>query len=55
MPRPSTEPITVQRQASNTGVLMVAGRTILIEGGTAIRVCCRRRIAHIYDPLYLGP
>ena len=30
MPRPSTEPITVQRRASNTGVLMVAGQKVAI-------------------------
>lgn len=30
VPRPSTEPITVQRRASNTGVLMVAGQKIAI-------------------------
>ena len=30
VPRPSTEPITVQRRASNTGVIMVAGQKIAI-------------------------
>ncbi len=30
VPRPSTEPITVQRRASNTGVLMVAGQKVAI-------------------------
>lgn len=28
--RPSTEPITVQRRASNTGVIMVAGQKIAL-------------------------
>jgi hypothetical protein len=28
VPRPSTEPITVQRRASNTGVIMAAGQKI---------------------------
>jgi transposase InsO family protein len=30
IPRPSTEPITVQRRASNTGVIMVAGQKVAI-------------------------
>jgi hypothetical protein len=30
VPRPSTEPITVQRRASNTGVIMVAGQKVAI-------------------------
>jgi hypothetical protein len=30
VPRPSTEPITVQRRASNTGVIMVAGQKITL-------------------------
>jgi transposase InsO family protein len=30
VPRPSTEPITVQRRASNTGVIMVAGQKIAL-------------------------
>lgn len=30
IPRPSTEPITVQRQASNTGVIMVTGQKVAI-------------------------
>jgi hypothetical protein len=29
-PRPSTEPVTVQRRASNTGVIMVAGQKIAL-------------------------
>ena len=29
-PRPSTEPVTVQRVASNTGVIMVAGQKIAL-------------------------
>ena len=29
-PRPGTEPITVQRRASNTGVIMVAGQKIAL-------------------------
>jgi hypothetical protein len=27
-PRPATEPVTVQRRASNTGIIMVAGQSI---------------------------
>ena len=30
VPRPSTEPITVQRRASNTGVIMVAGQKVAL-------------------------
>jgi transposase InsO family protein len=30
-PRPSTEPITVQRRASNTGVIMVAGQKVALS------------------------
>jgi hypothetical protein len=30
MPRPSTEPIRVQRRASNTGVIMVAGQKVAL-------------------------
>ena len=30
VPRPSTEPIRVQRQASNTGVIMVAGQKVAL-------------------------
>ena len=30
MPRPSTEPIRVQRRASNTGVIMVAGQQVAL-------------------------
>jgi hypothetical protein len=30
VPRPSTEPITVQRRASNSGVIMVAGQKIAL-------------------------
>jgi hypothetical protein len=29
-PRPSTEPVTVQRRASNTGVIMVVGQKIAL-------------------------
>ena len=29
-PRPSTEPVTAQRRASNTGVIMVAGQKIAL-------------------------
>jgi hypothetical protein len=29
-PRPSTEPILVQRRASNTGVIMVAGQKVAL-------------------------
>jgi hypothetical protein len=29
-PRPSTEPVTAQRRASNTGVVMVAGQKIAL-------------------------
>ena len=29
-PRPSTEPVTVQRRASNTAVIMVAGQKVAI-------------------------
>ena len=29
-PRPSTEPVTAQRVASNTGVIMVAGQKIAL-------------------------
>lgn len=29
-PRPSTEPITVQRRASNTGAIMVAGQKVAL-------------------------
>ena len=29
-PRPSTEPVTVQRRASSTGVIMVAGQKIAL-------------------------
>lgn len=29
-PRPRTEPITVQRRASNTGIIMVAGQKIAL-------------------------
>jgi hypothetical protein len=29
-PRPSAEPVTVQRRASNTGVIMVAGQKITL-------------------------
>ena len=34
-PRPRTEPITVQRRASNSGVIMVAGQKISIGRGHA--------------------
>lgn len=37
-PRPSVEPITVQRRASNTGVIMVAGQKIALGRGYAGRV-----------------
>lgn len=30
MPRPSTEPITVQRRASNSGVITVAGQKVAL-------------------------
>ncbi len=30
VPRPSTEPVTVQRRASNTGVIMVAGQKVAL-------------------------
>lgn len=30
VPRPSTEPVTVQRRASNTGVIMVTGQTVAL-------------------------
>jgi len=30
VPRPSTEPVTVQRRASNTGVIMVAGQQVAL-------------------------
>jgi hypothetical protein len=30
IPRPSTEPITVQRRASNTGVIMVTGQNVAL-------------------------
>ena len=29
-PRPSAEPVTVQRRASNTGIIMVAGQKIAL-------------------------
>jgi transposase InsO family protein len=35
VPRPSTEPIRVQRRASNTGVIMVAGQKIALGRGHA--------------------
>jgi hypothetical protein len=31
-PRPSTEPVTAQRRASNTGVVMIAGQKIALGG-----------------------
>lgn len=37
-PRPSVEPITVQRRASNTGVIMVAGQKIALGRGYTGRV-----------------
>nr|WP_243418147.1 IS481 family transposase [Actinomycetospora cinnamomea] len=37
-PRPPVEPITVQRRASNTGVIMVAGQKIALGRGYAGRV-----------------
>ena len=33
-PRPSTEPIRVQRRASNTGIIMVAGQQVALGRGT---------------------
>ena len=33
VPRPSTEPIRVQRRASNTGVIMVAGQQVALGRG----------------------
>jgi hypothetical protein len=35
VPRPSTEPIRVQRRASNTGVIMVAGQKVALGRGLA--------------------
>ncbi len=37
VPRPSTEPIRVQRRASNTGVIMVAGQKVALGRGHAGR------------------
>ena len=37
VPRPSTEPVTVQRRASNSGVIMVAGQKVALGRGTRIR------------------
>jgi transposase InsO family protein len=37
-PRPSTEPVTVQRRASNTGVIMVAGQKIALGRSCARQV-----------------
>ena len=37
-PRPSTEPVTAQRRASNTGVIMVAGQKIALGRIHAARV-----------------
>jgi hypothetical protein len=31
VPRPSTEPVTVQRRASNTGVITVAGQKVALN------------------------
>ena len=33
MPRPSTEPIRVQRRASNTGLIVVAGQQVALGRG----------------------
>ena len=35
VPRPSTEPVRVQRRASNTGVIMVAGQKVALGRGHA--------------------
>ena len=37
-PRPNTEPITIQRRASNTGVIMIAGQNIALGRSYAHRV-----------------
>jgi transposase InsO family protein len=37
-PRPRTEPITVQRRASNTGVIMIAGQNIALGRSYAHRI-----------------
>ena len=40
VPRPSTEPVTVQRRASNTGVIMVASNSTGVEISTNGKAGC---------------
>jgi transposase InsO family protein len=49
-PRPRTEPVTVQRRASNTGVVMVAGQKVSLgrlHAGQIVTIPCRR--SHAVD------